>query len=211
MQLFKVLTFTMVCSLAFNSQAAPMYYTFEGVVNWGPIDDLGINTGTNAVANGDFLQFVFEVDLARPGEKQLLQQQSSPQPVNDSRYARLVSGTRLDPSLAGLTTFDVKEENLFWTGYQGAYIHENNANIYWERTDVLGTHLVQLTKQGTTIDDYVVGATRFSVYERVLVNHVGASRYQILNALTLVDISPVPTPSALWLLAVGVLFLRRRN
>lgn len=183
--------------------ASPMYYTFEGVVNWGPIDDLNMIPGSSSpFGTGDSVSMIWEVDLGRPGEVvDVVNNTTTLQP--SQAYARLVSGAMLSPAEIGLNTFDI-HKTVFNISGTAAF----NANLEdYAYNDANNHHYFQIRNDaGATVSDYHAGASGFSLYERVLKDGV-ATRYQVLNGLTLTSISDaysVPAPST-WLIFTGAL------
>ncbi len=188
---------TLLLLTSLNALAAPMYYTFEGQVNWGPVDDLNIIAGSsNPFGQGDTVTMVWEVDLVRAGEvTDATTNTTSTQPIH--AYARIISGAMLSAADAGISSFN-NHKTVFNIGGAAA----NNANLEdYAFTGSQDHHYFQIRKDsGATVNDYYAGATGFSLYERVLKNGV-ATRYQVLNQFTLTTISstnPVPAPGA-WL------------
>lgn len=192
-----------------TASAAPVYYTFEGVVNWGPADDLGMIAGSsNVFGAGDTISMVWEVDLARPGE--VVDHVNSTISYNSTQaYARLISGAMLSPADVGLGPFDMHKTIFNISGSAAT-----NANLEdYAFNDGNNHHYFQVWKAGATVADYTVGATGFTLYERVLKDGV-ATRYQVLNTLTLTSISstsPVPSPATWLIFVLGALGVAVRS
>ena len=186
-------TLSLLCSLAAtpSAWAAPMYYTFSGTVNWGPIDDLDmIPTSSNPFGYGDAVSMIWEVDLAALAETtDLTTGATTLSPAHG--YARLISGGMLNPTDVGLTSFDGVSTKAFF----GANSSPNNAYLQNNLTTLSGdSYFVEIRNDdGATVADYYAGATGFSVYERVIQNG-SATRYQVLDTLTLTSITSAPVP-----------------
>ncbi len=174
-------------------KAAPMYYTFQGAVNWGPVDELGI---MGSIQSGDPVTYVWKIDFDELGYNRAADGTESAQ---SQFYAELVSGRLMDPADAGMP-YDPNSTPL---SFYGVGLTGQNASFI----DIRGSHIIQIYNLGDDVTNLEVGDTGFSVYARVTDIDNKASRYQSLGNVTLTNISAVPIPAAAWLFGSGLLGL----
>ncbi len=87
-KLVSLVTIFNVLMVLGTTYAAPVYYTFEGIINW-VADDAGITAnGSNPFGHGTLASYTWLIDTELPGKKII----SGVESTRDDTYAKLISG-----------------------------------------------------------------------------------------------------------------------